>query len=570
MAATTATPSHAPADRTGPAARDYLGAPYGVASWFTTRDHKRVALLYLMGTVMALAVGAVLALMMRLELATPELDFSVGFLAESVKADLVPQGMSLYNRLFTLHGGVMVFAFLAPLMPGVFGNFFVPLMIGARNVAFPRLNLLGFYLWLAGIVLVMAAILAGSPDTGWTLATPYSLETQAPVALAAAGYLLLGLSLFSTSVTLIATVHRGRTRGVTWGRLPLFVWGVYASSWAMALATPGLVLAMGGLIVERLAPGSFGLFDPAQGGDSLLYGNLFWFFAHPAIYVAILPALGLMSEIFAVHSRKHIYGYRVQVGALIALAGLGLVTWGQHLSSSGQSPAVSAIFSAFVVLAAVPALVIVVSWVATLHDSAVRWSVPMIYGLLFVTTFTLAVLSWVFLGVLATDAHLGRSAFAMGHLHYWAVGGVVVAMLAGLHHWWPKMFGRTYAEQGAKRAAGVVFLGVHLAFFPQLILGAKGMPTQWASYAPQYEGWQIVSTIGAWVLVLGFAMAFAVLLMSIRASRAAAANPWGGVSLEWATPSPPPADNFPALAVVGCDPYEFPEIDRDRPPEKHR
>lgn len=570
MAATTATPSDAPAGPTGAGARDFLGARHGVASWFATRDHKRVALLYLMGTTMALAVGAVLALMMRLELTTPEVDFSVGFLAESVKADLVPQGMSLYNRLFTLHGGVMVFAFLAPLMPGVFGSFFVPLMVGARNVAFPRLNLVGFYLWLTGIVLVMAAILAGSPDTGWSLATPYSLETEAPVALAAAGYLLLGLSVLATSVTLIATVHRARTRGMTWGRLPLFVWGVYASSWTMALASPALVLAMTGLIAERLAPGTLGLFDPSQGGEPLLYRNLFWFYAHPAIYVAILPAMGLVSEVFAVHARKHIYGYRVQVGAFIALAALGLLTWGQHLAASGQAPATSAIFSVFAVLAAVPALVVVVSWVATLHDGSVGWSAPMLYALTFVTTFTLGVLSWVFLGVLSTGAHLGRSAFVMGHLHYWAVGGVVVALLAGLYHWWPKMFGRLYAEQGAKRAAGVVFVGVHLSFFPQLILGAKGMPSQWASYAPQYEGLQIVSTVGAWVLVLGLAMAFAVLLMSIRSNRPAPANPWGGVSLEWATPSPPPEENFDALPVVGCDPYEFPEIDRDRPPEKHR
>ncbi|HWA11043.1 MAG TPA: cytochrome c oxidase subunit I [Opitutaceae bacterium] len=532
------TPSSAP-----PAGENYFNRDYSLRSWLTTRDHKRIALLYLASITGFFSIAAVAAALMRWELLTPQ-------------GDLVVSDM--YNRLFTLHGVTMVWFFLIPSIPSVLGNFVLPLMIGARDVAFPRLNLLSWYVFMAGGLLALYSIVAGGVDTGWTFYTPYSSTySNSHVMAMAAGVFIAGFSSIATGLNFIVTIHRLRAPGLTWFRLPLFVWSLYATSLILVLATPVLAITLLLIMLERLF--GVGVFDPKLGGDPLLFQHLFWFYSHPAVYIMILPGMGVISELIACFSRKRVFGYNVVAVASLAIALLGFLVWGHHMFVSSQSVYAGLVFSLLSFLVSVPSAVKVFNWTATLHRGSITFDTPFLYALGFLALFTVGGLTGLFLATLAVDVHLHDTYFVIAHFHYIMVGGMVMAYLGGIHYWWPKISGRLYHEATARVAAVTIFVGFNLTFFPQFILGYLGMPRRFHIYPAEFQTLNVLSTAGAGILGLGYALPLCYLGWSLFRGPRAGANPWNATGLEWTTPSPPPEHNFDRTPVVTQEPYHYPE-----------
>jgi cytochrome c oxidase subunit 1 len=521
--------------------RDYLNVEYGVRSWLLTVDHKRIALLYLVSVTIMFVLGGLFAVGIRLELLTPRGDV--------VQADT-------YNKLFTMHGIVMVFFFLIPAIPAVLGNFLIPLMIGARDLAFPRLNLLSWYLYVAGALFTLFAMITGGVDTGWTFYTPYSSSVSATnVMPTAIGIFITGFSSILTGLNFIATIHTMRAPGLTWFRLPLFVWAHYATALIMVLGTPVIAITIALVGLERAL--HIGIFDPALGGDPILFQHLFWFYSHPAVYIMILPAMGVISELVTCFSRRKIYGYGFIAASSLMIAILGFFVWGHHLFVSGQSAYAGYVFSFLSFFVAIPSAIKVFNWTATLYRGSIAWESPMLYALGFIGLFTIGGLTGIFLASLGLDVHVHDTYFVVAHFHYIMVGGTIMAYLGGIHFWWPKITGRMYPEALAKISGFIVFIGFNLTFFPQFILGYLGMPRRYHVYPEEFQVLNVLSSAGASILGLGYFLPLCYLFWSLRWGAKAPANPWNAAGLEWLASSPPPTENFATPPVVTTDAYEY-------------
>ena len=519
----------------------YLNVSYGIKSWLFTTDHKRIAWLYLLSATFFFFIGGLFATLLRLELLTPHGDL--------VQAET-------YNKLFTMHGVIMVFFFLIPSIPAVLGNFLIPIMIGARDLAFPRLNLASWYIFISGGLFTIAAAVAGGVDTGWTFYTPYSsIYSNSQVALAVCGIFITGFSSILTGLNFIVTIHKMRAPGMTWQRLPLFVWSHYATSIIFILGTPVVAIALALVAMERLF--RLGIFDPELGGDPILFQHLFWFYSHPAVYIMILPGMGVVSELVACFSRKRIFGYNFIAFASLAIAVLGFLVWGHHMFVSGQSIYAGMIFSLLSMLVAIPSAIKVFNWTATLYKGSISLDAPMLYALGFIGLFTIGGLTGIFLATLAIDVHVHDTYFIVAHFHYIMVGGAVMAYLGGIHFWWPKMTGRLYPEGWARLAAVTVFLGFNLTFFPQFVLGYLGMPRRYHAYPPEFQVLNVMSSAGASILAVGYLLPLIYLIWSLRYGAVAGTNPWKATGLEWQTPSPPPTDNFEETPIVTREPYDY-------------
>jgi len=520
---------------------DYLNARYGVKSWLLTRDHKRIALLYLASVTVFFFLGGAFAVLIRLELVTPA-------------GDLVQS--ETYNKLFTMHGVIMIFFFLIPSIPAVLGNFLVPLMIGAKDLAFPRLNLLSWYIFVAGGIFTLWSVVHGGLDTGWTFYTPYSTTySNTAVITAGIGIFVTGFSSILTGLNFIVTIHRMRAPGLTWFRLPLFIWSHYATSLIMVLGTPVLAITVLLLVAERAF--RLGIFDPALGGDPVLFQHLFWFYSHPAVYIMILPAMGVISELVTAFSRKNIFGYRFVAYASVGIAVLGFFVWGHHMFVSGQSVYAGMIFSILSFLVAVPSAVKVFNWTATLYKGSVSFQTPMLYTFGFIGLFTIGGLTGLFLASMGLDVHVHDTYFIVAHFHYIMVGGAIMGYLGGIHYWWPKISGKMYPEGLARFAALILFVGFNLTFFPQFILGYLGMPRRYHAYPDEFQVLNVMSSAGASILGVGYLIPMFYLAWSMRYGKDAPANPWGATGLEWRTPSPPPTENFAETPVVTWEPYHY-------------
>jgi cytochrome c oxidase subunit 1 len=519
----------------------YLNVSYGWKSWLFTTDHKRIAWLYLAAITFFFFVGGLAATLMRLNLVEPQ-----GSLVEP----------STYNRLFTLHGLVMIFFFLAPSIPAVLGNFLIPLMIGAKDVAFPKLNLLSWYIFMAGGTVFLYSVLAGGVDTGWTFYTPLSSTyANSNVMSAAMGVFISGFSSILTGLNFIVTIHTMRAPGLTWFRLPLFLWSMYATSIIFILAMPVIAITMVLLMLERFL--HFGFFDPALGGDPILFQHLFWFFGHPEVYVLVLPAMGVISELIATFSRKRIFGYSFVAFSSVAIAILSFLVWGHHMFVSGESLYSGLVFSFFSFAVAIPSAIKVFNWTATLYKGSISFDAPMLYALGFIGLFTMGGLTGLFLATLAIDVHVHDTYFIIAHFHFIMVGGAVMGYLGGIHYWWPKMTGRMYSERWARIAAVLVFVGFILTFGPQFIVGYLGMPRRYAVYPPEFQTLNVLSSAGASILAVGYVIPLIYLIWSARYGPVAGPNPWGAKGLEWTISSPPPTENFTATPVVTEEAYAF-------------
>lgn len=527
-----------------PPREHYLNTAYSVRSWLLTIDHKRIALLYLIGVTFFFVIGGLAATVVRLELLTPK-----GDLTES----------ETYNKLFTIHGITMTFFFLIPAIPAVLGNFLVPLMIGAKDLAFPRLNLLSWYLYMTGGFITLWAILGGGVDTGWTFYTPYSSTYSNTYVMAAAlGVFVAGFSSILTGLNIIVTTHKLRAPGLTWFRLPLFIWSMYAASIIMVLATPVLAAAIVLVGLERGL--GIGIFDPKMGGDPLLFQHLFWFYAHPAVYIMVLPAFGVISELIACFTRRRPVGYAFIGMSSFAIALLGFLVWGHHMFVSGQSVYAGLVFSILSFLVAIPSGIKVFNWTATLYQAEISWDAPMLYALGFIGLFTIGGLTGLFLASLAIDVHVHDTYFVVAHFHYIMVGGTVMAYLGGIHFWWPKMTGRLYPEVLARLSACLIFIGFNLTFFPQFILGYLGMPRRYHIYPEEFQVLNVLSSAGASILAFGYAFPLTYLIWSLFYGRVAPNNPFGQAGLEWQTSSPPPTHNFEVIPIVTEEAYTYPEV----------
>ena len=526
--------------------KNYLNAETTLWSWLTTTDHKRIAILYLISIVFFFLVGGVAATLIRLELLTP-----VGDLVES----------DTYNRLFTVHGVIMVWFFLVPSIPTTLGNFLVPLMIGAKDLAFPRLNLASWYIFMLGGLFTLAALIVGGVDTGWTFYTPYSSTyTNSAVILVLSGVFIVGFSSILTGMNFIVTVHTMRAPGLTWFRLPLFLWSNYATSIIIVLATPVLAITLALVAIEHLF--GVGIFDPAKGGDPILFQHLFWFYSHPAVYIMILPGMGVVSELITAFSRRRIFGYGAVAFASLGIAILGFLVWGHHMFVAGQSIYAGLMFSILSYMVAIPSAIKVFNWTATLHKGTIHFDTPMLYGLGFIGLFTLGGLTGLFVAAMAVDVHVHDTYFVIAHFHYIMVGGMVTAFLGGLHFWWPKMTGRMYPELAGKLAALLIFVGFNLTFFPQFILGYLGMPRRYHTYPDEFQVFNVASTLGASILAVGYILPFCYLVWSLRYGEKADDNPWNASGLEWeAAKSPPIKHNFEETPEVTQEAYHYDELE---------
>jgi cytochrome c oxidase subunit I len=523
----------------------YLNASYKVRSWLLTVDHKRIAILYMLGITFFFFLGGWAAVMIRLELMTP-------------KGDLLES--TAYNKMFTMHGVMMIFFFLIPSIPAVLGNFLVPLMIGAKDLAFPKINLFSWYLYIIGGLIAFAALLAGGVDTGWTFYTPYSsVYSNTFVVATLFGIFLNGFSSILTGLNFIVTIHKMRAPGLTWGRMPLFLWSIYATSLIMILGTPVVAVTLLLVIIERLF--GIGIFNPAMGGDPILFQHMFWFYSHPAVYIMVLPGMGVVSEIVACFSHKRVYGYHMVAFASLAIAVIGFLVWGHHMFVSGQSAYGGMIFSILSFMVAIPSAIKVFNWTATLYKGSVDLRTPMLYCLSFIGLFTLGGLTGLFLASLAVDVHVTDTYFIVAHFHYIMVGGTVSAYLGGIHFWWPKITGRMYPEWWGRFAAFTLFIGFNLTFFPQFILGYLGMPRRYHAYAEEFQVLNVMSTAGASILALGYLLPLFYLIWSLRYGKPAPKNPWGAAGLEWTTTSPPPTFNFDKTPIVDHEAYNYDQIE---------
>jgi cytochrome c oxidase subunit 1 len=521
--------------------KSYLNQTEGLKSWLLTHDHKRIAILYLLGVTFFFALGGIFAVLIRLELATP-----AGDLVES----------NTYNKLFTMHGIIMVFLFLVPSIPAVFGNFLIPLMIGAKDVAFPRVNLLSWYIYMIGGCFIITVLLMGGVDTGWTFYTPFSSSySNGYVVASGLGIFIAGFSSILTGLNFIVTIHRMRAPGMTWFRLPLFVWAHYATSMLQVLGTPVIAVTLFLLVLERGL--HIGFFDPAYGGDPVLFQHMFWFYSHPAVYIMILPSMGVVTEIVTTFSWKKPFGYTFIAFSSIAIAVFGFIVWGHHLFVSGQSVYAGMVFSILSYVVAIPSAIKVFNWTATMYKGSVRVTAPMLYALGFIGLFTIGGLTGLFLASLGMDVHLTDSYFVIAHFHYVMVGGAIMGFMGGLHLWWPKMSGRMYNEAAARVAAIIIFVGFNLTFFPQFILGYMGMPRRYHVYPPEFQVLNVLSSAGASILGVGYLIPFCYLMWSLKKGPIAPPNPWGATGLEWQTASPPPTENFEVTPVVTEEAYTY-------------
>ena len=524
---------------------NYITHTRGFMSWAFTLDHKRIGVMYLVSVLTSFFVGGVFALLVRTELLTP------GQTIPGVTADV-------YNHFFTLHGAIMVFLVIIPSIPAALGNFIMPIMLGAKDVAFPRLNLFSYYLWIFGALFTVSSLLLGGFDTGWTFYTPYSTTTPAGgVIPALTGVFILGFSSIFTGLNFIVTVHKLRPPGMTWFRMPLFLWAIYATAIIQVLATPVLGITLLLLIVERAF--NIGIFDPSMGGDPVLYQHFFWFYSHPAVYIMILPAMGIISELISVHAHRHIFGYKFIALSSIAIAIFSFLVWGHHMFISGQSPLLNTLFSLISFSVAIPSAVKVFNWMSTLYKGNIVLNTPMLYALAFLVLFTIGGLTGIHLATLNTDVHLHDTYFVVAHFHYVMMGSALIGMIGGLHHWWPKITGRMYNENLGRIGCITVFIGFNVTFFTQFFLGSQGMPRRYYDYQPEYQIYHVISTIGSYIMASGFLLTAYYLLASLFGGRLAPANPWGGRSLEWQCASPPPFDNFSTQPRVG-DCYDFSAI----------
>ena len=526
---------------------NYLTFRRGILSWILTLDHKRIGVMYLVAVLTSFFVGGVMALLVRTKLLFPGE-------VEWMTADQ-------YNKAFTLHGAIMVFLVIVPSIPAALGNFVLPIMLGAKDVAFPRMNLFSFYLWVLGAICAVYSLLAGGFDTGWTFYTPYSSQFGAggtiPVLV---GVFILGFSSIFTGVNFIVTIHKLRPPGMTWFRMPLFLWALYATAVIQVLATPVLGITVAMLVIERAF--NIGIFDPSMGGDPVLFQHFFWFYSHPAVYIMILPGMGIISELIAVHSHRHIFGYRFIAFSSVAIAIFSFLVWGHHMFTSGQSPLMNVLFSAITFSVAIPSAVKVFNWLATLYKGSISLNTAMWYGLSFIFLFTIGGLTGIPLAVLSTDIHLHDTYFVVAHFHYVMMGSALIAMIGGLHHWWPKMTGRMFNETWGKIGCALVFVGFNMTFFTQFMLGSQGMPRRYYMYQPEFQIYHHISTGGSYIMALGFLVTAIYLIHSLFAGKKAPANPWGGASLEWQCTSPPPHDNFATTPRVG-DCYDFSAVSWD-------
>jgi cytochrome c oxidase subunit I len=532
-----------PAAKESPAERvSYLRAGHTLRSWLLTTDHKRIAVLYLISVTLFFFIGGAAAALIRADLLTPQGDL------------LSNEG---YNRAFTLHGVIMVWFFLIPSIPNTFGNFLIPLMIGARDLAFPRLNLLSWYIYILGGLFTVYVLISGGVDTGWTFYTPLStMFANGNVVLAATAIFVVGFSSILTGLNFIVTIHKLRAPGMTWGRLPLFVWSHYATSLILVLATPVLSITLALIAAERLF--GLGVFDPKLGGDPLLYQHLFWFYSHPAVYIMVLPALGVVSELIAAAARKPVFGYWFVAGSSIAIAVIGFLVWGHHMFVAGQSLYASAVFSFLSLVVAVPSGIKVYNWTATLYKGQISLDPPFLFAMSFIGLFVVGGLTGLILAMLAIDVHVHDTYFVVAHFHYIMVGGTVSAFFGALHYWWPKMTGRLYSVVWGRITAIFIFFGFNLTFFPQFILGYLGMPRRYHVYDPHFQVLHVLSSAGSTILGFAYVLPFAYLFYSLRHGQPAGPNPWDVKGLEWTVPSPPPKHNFEAMPVVTEPPYNYP------------
>jgi cytochrome c oxidase subunit I len=540
---------------------DYLRARKGVMSWLVTVDHKRIGIMYLVAVLSFFLIGGLLALAVRSELLMPKLADGLGSYATGGEDGFLVS-RQVYNRLFTLHGAVMVFLVIVPSIPASLGNFVLPLMLGAKDVAFPKLNLASLYIYVVGAFFMVFSMIANGLDTGWTFYTPYSTSTGNGYSVIAAtfGAFVLGFSSIFTGLNFIVTIHKMRAPGLTWDRLPLLIWALYSTSVIQVLATPVIAITLLLLILERTL--GIGIFDPALGGDPVLFQHFFWFYSHPVVYVMILPGFGVVSEMITVHSRKAIFGYKAIAASSVAIAFIGFLVWGHHMFVSGQSALAAAIFSFLTFIVAVPTAIKVFSWVATLYKGSIAYTAPMLYTLAFLFLFSIGGLTGLFLGALSLDVFLHDTYFVVAHFHYVMMGGTIFAFIGGIHHWWPKMTGKMYNEKIAAIGCFLSFTGFNVTFFTQFLMGTHGMPRRYWAYLPEFHSYHVVSTIGSYILAAGLFTTLFCLVQSLLAGKKSPHNPWNGLSLEWETATPPIEHNFHDTPVVRSGPYEFPEIEK--------
>jgi len=517
----------------------------GILSWLLTKDHKRIGLMYMMAIMTFFIVGILIGVLMRLELISPGRTI---------------MGAQTYNTLFTLHGVIMIFLFIIPGLPAIFGNFFLPIQIGAADVVFPRLNLLSWYIYMIGAALVLISLfLPGGPiDTGWTFYIPYSVRSTTNVSMALFAAFVLGFSSILTGINFITTVHRLRAPGMGFFKMPLFVWATYATAWIQIIATPVIAITILLVIIERAF--GVGIFDPALGGDPILFQHMFWIYSHPAVYIMILPAMGVVSEIIPTFSRRTIFGYKQIAYSSLAIAFIGYLVWAHHMFSSGMSDTARWIFSLLTFIVALPSGVKIFNWVATMYKGSIDPQPPFLWVMNFIFLFSIGGLTGLVLGSLATDIHLTDTYFVVAHFHYVMFGGTGTIFFAALHYWFPKMFGRMYNMKLARIAVVLYFIGFNMLYFPKFIMGYMGMPRRYYDYLPQFTPYQRISTIGSWILVGTIFFIFGYLIHALLKGKKATSNPWGGVTLEWHIPSPPPLENFETIPTVTHEPYDFSQL----------
>jgi len=519
----------------------YLNASKGLKSWLVTLDHKRIAIMYLVAVSVALLLGGFWAVLLRTELLGPR--------------DMILSN-DWYNRAFTLHGAVMVFLFIIPGIPASLGNFILPMQLGAKDLALPRVNLMSWYLYVIGLVFFLAVLFLGGLDTGWTLYPPYSSgrDIQWNLILSYTAVFILGFSSILTGLNFIATMHKLRPKGMSMYHMPLFLWALYATSLIQVLATPVVGLTLGLSLVEHMF--KIGIFLPQYGGDPVMYQHFFWFYSHPAVYIMVLPAMGVQSEVIATFSRKHVFGYKAIGWSSIAIAAIGFLVWGHHMFVSGQSPTAGIIFSLLTFFVAIPSAIKVFNWVATLYKGSIDFKSPMIYALSFIYLFGIGGLTGLFLASIATNVHLHDTYFIIAHFHMVMVGSVLTAFLGGVHYWWPKMTGRMYNETLGRIAAVMVFIGFNVTFMPQFVAGTRGMPRRYANYLDEFTIFHQISTIGAYILGAAVVLQAGYLIHSLFKGKKAPPNPWGAASLEWQSTSPPDFHNFTEKPIV-MGAYDF-------------
>lgn len=527
---------------TQPSYLEYQGKYKGFLGWIFSTDHKRIGLLYLYGIMTFFLVGALLGVLMRVELIAPG------------KTIMTAQ---TYNATFTLHGIIMIFLVVIPGLSAVFGNFFLPIMIGAKDVAFPRLNLLSWWIYIFGAILAILSQFTGhgAPDTGWTFYAPYSTQTNTNVIAAVTAAFVLGFSSILTGINFIVTIHRLRAPGMTWFKMPLFPWSLYATAWIQVLATPivGVTLLM--VIAERVF--KIGFFDPALGGDPVLYQHLFWIYSHPAVYIMILPAMGVITEIIPTFAKRKVYGYKAIALSSLAIAGVGYLVWGHHMFTSGISTTARWLFSLLTFIVAVPSAIKVFNWVTTMYKGSLDLKPPFIYTLTFIFLFMIGGLTGLILGSLATNIQVHDTAFVVAHFHYIIFGGMGFAFFAAIHYWFPKMYGRMYSFKLANIGWAVLFVGFNVLYFPLFIIGLQGMPRRYYDYVPKFHTGHFISTIGAFILAIGLIIMLYNLFRAARKGAPAPPNPWGSKSIEWSIPSPPPLENFDEIPTITEEPYNY-------------